>query len=186
MRWTHDKIPAAMKPWTRHLPVERRNIRLRRWLSASGSLTAHIRHAGHDFRVRRLCQHRMDALPEENAVLARRHGALVREVLLMEGDVPLVFAHSVVCGGDTRGAWQALRGLGSQPLAGLLYADARITRLGMRYRLVTARDALGCRVRHALPQVRFPLWARRSVFRRHGKPLLVTEVFLPAIAALAP
>lgn len=104
----------------------------------------------------------------------------------MEGEIPLVFAHSVVCNRHTRGAWRALRGLGSRPLAELLYVDARIMRLAMRYRLVTAHDALGRRVQRALPQVAFPLWARRSVFRRHGKPLLVTEVFLPTIAAFAP
>ena len=31
-----------------------------------------------------------------------------------------------------------------------------------------------------------PLWARRSAFRRHGVPLLVTEIFLPAIRNLNP
>ena len=30
------------------------------------------------------------------------------------------------------------------------------------------------------------LWARRSAFRRHGAPLLVTEIFLPAIRHLNP
>jgi chorismate--pyruvate lyase len=28
------------------------------------------------------------------------------------------------------------------------------------------------------------IWGRRSVFRIGGKPLLVTEIFLPAISAL--
>ncbi len=36
--------------------------------------------------------------------------------------------------------------------------------------------------RNALP----PLWARRSVFHRSAAPLLITEVFLPAIRNLAP
>jgi len=31
-----------------------------------------------------------------------------------------------------------------------------------------------------------PLWARRSAFQRGGAPLLITEVFLPAIRNLAP
>ena len=128
----------------------------------------------------------MPALPEEHIVLGRRRGVLVREVLLMEGATPLVFAHSVVCDRHVRGAWRALRGLGSRPLAELLYVDATITRLGMRYRIVTAHDALGRRVARALPHIAFPLWARRSVFRRRGRPLLVTEVFLPAIAAFTP
>lgn len=175
-----------MKKWTRHLPLDRRRYRLRRWLSAPGSLTAHIRHSGHDFRVRRLLQKRMAALAEEAATLGQRRGALVREVLLMEGEVPLVFAHSVVLGRHTAGAWRAIRGLGSRPLAELLYVDSAITRRPMRYRIVTASDPLGQRIRSTLPATKFPLWARRSVFLRHGRPLLVTEVFLPAIAALQP
>jgi chorismate--pyruvate lyase len=39
----------------------------------------------------------------------------------------------------------------------------------------------------ALGQPALPaLWARRSAFRRHGVPLLVTEIFLPAIRNLNP
>jgi chorismate--pyruvate lyase len=31
----------------------------------------------------------------------------------------------------------------------------------------------------------FPvMWARRSLFHRHGRPLMVTEVFLPAMREL--
>lgn len=176
-----------MKKWTRHLPHERR---LAAWLAAGGSLTAHIRRVGHDFRVRRLVQHCMSALPEETVVLGYRRGVTVREVLLMEGDVPLVFAHSVVARRHTRGPWRAIRGLGVRPLAELLFADRSIQRRPLRYRAVTATDPLGQRILQAFAQtkfpLKFPLWARRSVFYKHGAPLLVTEVFLPAILDLAP
>jgi chorismate--pyruvate lyase len=172
-----------MQQWSKHLPAQRR---LAEWLSAGGSLTAHIRRVGHDFRVRRLAQRCTMALPDETSLLGRRAGVVVREVLLMEGDVPLVFAHSVVLQAHTNGAWRAIRGLGSRPLAELLFADRSIERRPLHYRAVTASDPLGQRILQALPQTRFPLRARRSVFYKQGKPLLVTEVFLPAITEMQP
>lgn len=172
-----------MSQWSQHLPAQHR---LASWLSAGGSLTAHIRRVGHDFRVSRLSQHCGLSLPEESATLSRQRGVVVREVLLMEGNTPLVFAHSVVAQRDTCGAWRAVRGLGSRPLAELLFADRDVSRQPLQYRIVTATDPLGRRILRALPQLRFPLWARRSVFRKHGVPLLVTEVFLPAITEWQP
>lgn len=172
-----------MKHWNRHLPPDRR---LAAWLSAAGSLTAHIRRAGHDFRVRRLSQLCAAVLPDEAGMLGSGRGAVVREVLLMEGAAPLVFAHSVALQRSTHGPWRALRNLGARPLAELLFADRAVLRRPLRYRRVTAADPLGRRIRHALPHVKFPLWARRSTFYKNGAPLLVTEVFLPAILKLKP
>ena len=172
-----------MKPWTLHLPQD---CRLAAWLAADGSLTAHIRRVGHDFAVRRLVQRCMSALPEEAALLRHRQGATVREVLLMEGDVPLVFAHSVTSHRHTSGPWRTLCGLGSRPLAELLFADRSVIRQPLHYRAVTAVDPLGQRILKALPQSKFPLWARRSAFYKDDAPLLVTEVFLPAILNLKP
>jgi chorismate lyase len=169
--------------WSSHLPQQRR---LSAWLSAGGSLTAHIRRVGHDFSVRRLVQRCMPALPEEAEVLKHRRGVVVREVLLMEGDVPLVFAHSVVSHRDTHGPWRAVRGLGSRPLAELLFSDQSVLRQPLQYRAVTAVDPLGQRILNVLPQTKFPLWARRSAFYKDGAPLLVTEVFLPASTELTP
>ena len=172
-----------MSQWSQHLPAQHR---LAAWLSAGGSLTAHIRRVGHDFRVRKLSQQCASALPEEKSVLGRRHGVVVREVLLMEGDVPLVFAHSVVARTHTYGSWRAVRGLGSRPLAELLFADRGVKRQPLQYRTVVATDPLGQRILRALPNARFPLWARRSTFYKEGAPLLVTEVFLPTITEWQP
>ncbi len=104
----------------------------------------------------------------------------------MEGDVPLIFAHSVVSHPHTNGPWRTVLGLGSRPLAELLFADRSVVRQPLHYRAVTAADPLGQRILQALPQSRFPMWARRSAFYKYGAPLLVTEVFLPAILKLKP
>lgn len=47
---------------------------------------------------------------DERRGLGLRHGetAIVREVLLRDGDTPLVFAHSVVARRDVRDIWRGL------------------------------------------------------------------------------
>jgi chorismate--pyruvate lyase len=58
----------------------------------------------------------------------------------------------------------------------MLFADPHLLRGDFELALIGPDDPLvpaGLRGAHAL-------WARRSVFRLRGKPLLVQEVFLPA------
>lgn len=176
---------SSISGWTRHLPGNRR---LASWLAGEGSLTARIRQRCGAFQLRRVTQHIGAALPDErsSATLSDRQGVLVREILLMNGDEVLVFAHSVVARRHLMGPWRGLRSLGGRPLADMLYADRQVSRAPLRYCQLSAVDPLSIRLHKVLPDTPLPLWARRSVFKRHGAPLLVTEVFLPAILKLKP
>ncbi len=171
--------------WARHLPKDRR---LASWLSGEGSLTARIGQRCGAFQLRRITQYIGAALPDErlSANLEHGRGVMVREIMLLDGAEVLVFAHSVVARRHLMGPWRGLRSLGGRPLADMLYADRRVSRDLLRYCQLSAADPLSRRLRNALPDAPMPLWARRSVFKRHGAPLLVTEVFLPAILKLKP
>ncbi len=173
---------------------------LRSWLTWRGSLTARIiarcrstsansqpdTQTQTGFHLTRLMQRyrvgNIDELPELG--LRFKQQALVREVILWNGATPLVFAHSLAARRDLYGAWRALKGLGTRPLAAMLFADARIARLPIEFKKIDKRHPL---YRHAyelcgaLPRT---LWARRSVFLLRGRRLLVTEVFLPGILLL--
>ncbi len=156
---------------------------LHRWLTDRGSLTARI--VGHfpDFNLVRVCQILQTPHRDERRHLDFRAGelAVVREVLLRNGNHPLVFAHSVAARDDLSGVWRGLSRLGSRPLAEMLFHDSSVMRLPMEYKKVDARHALYRRAA-ALTTVNVKsLWARRSVFLKMGRPLLVTEVFLPAM-----
>jgi chorismate--pyruvate lyase len=48
---------------------------------------------------------------------------------------------------------------------------------------ITARHGVFARATRELPRRPAQIWGRRSVFRVGGKPLLVSEIFLPGIGA---
>lgn len=156
---------------------------LRRWLTDRGSLTARIKAHFTDFNLVRLGQSLKVPHPDERRHMDFRPGelAIVREVLLKSGNTPLVFAHSIVARKDVRGVWRGLSRLGARPLAEMLFHDPTVARLPMEYLAIDARHPLYRRAQ-AVTGVSAPrLWARRSVFIKQGRPLLVTEVFLPEL-----
>ena len=159
----------------------------RDWLTRGGSLTAHLRTLGAvAVRVTREAV----ALPwadESDALgVERRAPVWVREVVLSVDRTPFVAAHSIAPLAASVGVWQAMRKLRTRPLAELLYSDSGVARSALVSRRLTARHPLyrlaACEIgeAHTCPQA---LVARRSVFERHGAPLMVTECMLPALWA---
>ncbi|WP_322042958.1 chorismate--pyruvate lyase family protein [Paraburkholderia sp. J67] len=155
------------------------------WLTRGGSLTAHLRKLGAvEVRVTREAV----ALPwpdECTALgLAPRERAWVREIVLAVDGVPYVAAHSATPIVASHGIWQAMRRLRTRPLAELLYTDSGVARSALVSRRVSARHPLhALAARETIGQVPHAYVARRSVFERHGAPLLVTECMLPALWA---
>lgn len=162
--------PSHVNPW-------------RPWLAAPGSLTAQLRAHGSGFRVQVLGQGLRRAHADEWRELGAGASSLVlvREVLLHLDGRPVVLAHSIARARDLHGAWRALAGLGSRPLAEALFRDPLVRREPLAFACLDARHPLHRRVNKVLGASQSTLWARRSRFRRAGRPLLVTEVFLPAL-----
>lgn len=146
-----------------------------RWLLDSGSLTARLMalSAG-EFRVEVVTQSwGRPNLSEARALqIDPRLLVLVREVRLLGRGQPWVHARSLIPATTMTGRHRRLAHLGERPLGELLFGDQ-----GMQ--------------RGAIETARVPLyspgtqaWARRSVFFLDHKPLLVSEVFLPALLQL--
>lgn len=150
------------------------------WLTDRGSLTSRIVEKCPHFNLVRLVQRLQYPNADERRELCvgPREYAVVREVLLRDGDQALVFAHSVVARADLRGAWRGLSRLGSRPLAEMLFHDPTVSRLPMEYKKIDRRHPLFQRASEVAKLSEKTLWARRSVFRKQGRALLVTEVFL--------
>jgi chorismate--pyruvate lyase len=164
------------------------DARLRRWLLDRSSLTKRIQSRSRHFRVELLAVRSAPANRDEHrlAGIRARTSCKVRDVALHGDGVPVVFAHSVAGLRELKGPWRLILTLGTRPLGAALFADPRVKRLPLHFRRVRRGSELyesACAVLDIAPP---GLWARRSLFVLRGARLLVTEVFLPDILALAP
>ncbi|WP_245916312.1 chorismate--pyruvate lyase family protein [Candidatus Pandoraea novymonadis] len=152
------------------------------WLTRRGSLTWHLQLMGH-VTLEVLSECMVPADSDQNGCLAvpLRASLWMREVMLLVEGNPMVVAHSVTPLQDSRSIWKAMRRLHTRPLADILYFDRAVERSMLVNRLLFQGHRLyRCAMKYGRdPNLRSRLWARRSVFIRHGAPLLVTEAFLP-------
>jgi chorismate--pyruvate lyase len=177
-RWLDFLWPPAPPCW---------DPRLRRWLIDRGSLTRRLQARCRQFAVEVVTQRLLPATHDEGALLGVRRSerALVREVRLVCDGRPVVFARSVLARGSARGVWRMVGGLGTRPLGAALFADPTVERQPLHFARIGTGDALHRRIAAAMGSEVPGVWARRSMFLRGRHPLLVTEVFLPAVLALA-
>ncbi len=160
------------------------------WLQAEGSLTARLRQFGPvQVQVQRQ-GHMALWVPEQQDV--RQRGGYVREVVLLLNGRPAVWARSVTSMAASRGPWRALQGLGTRPLAELLFAARPVARAPLRLQQLQPSGAMQSHIRRQWlqlaqrsPQEGVPQWARSSVFWHRGHALRVMEAFSPWVGALA-
>jgi chorismate--pyruvate lyase len=143
----------------------------RQWLCDRGSLTKHLIAASENqFRVEVQQQNWFFPTRSEAKTLgiSYRQVALIREVKLIGKEQPLVFARTVIPASTLTGKQKQLSMLGNASLGSLLFNDPSMRR--GKFQISRLKLTSGEQV-----------WARRSIFFLSGKPLLVCEVFLPAL-----
>ena len=157
------------------------------WLLDQASLTRRLQTVcSGEFRVHVISQAWSRPMMNEAKALRLSPGkfALVRQVELLCGDVPFVYARTVIPRKTLSGSLRRLAHLQSRSLGATLFALP-----GMRRGEVEIANLRGSSRVHRLLSERgiiLPpsVWARRSVFHVYDKPLLVSEVFLPAMEEL--
>jgi chorismate--pyruvate lyase len=151
------------------------------WLLDRGSLTARlIAKSEGEFRVEVVRQIiGVPSLDECHALGMKRPSlALIREVILCGRDEPWVFARSLLPLASLTGKLRHLRKQGARPLGAFLFSQPHLARSTIAVARISRdhgyvpSDLVGDHL----------LWGRRSVFYLQQKPLLVSEVFLPAFA----
>jgi chorismate--pyruvate lyase len=160
------------------------------WLRAEGSLTARLRvHGPVEVRVQQQGFCRLWA--PECADLHTPFG-YVREVLLLLDGRVAVWARSATTPRAIQGPWRAMRGLGTRPLAELLFSERRVERAPLRTQHISPCGAQASHIQNQwqalepeATQAAMPRWARSSVFWRHGHALRVMEAFSPWLCKLA-
>jgi len=154
------------------------------WLLDASSLTRRLQLVcGAGFGVQVLEQHWGRPMASERRALGIRRGerAVIREVRLMCGATPWVFARTVIPVRTLRGPQRRLAHLGSKPLGAALFADPRLQRGEVEITRLVPGDSLFDHALAAAGGEAAAVWGRRSLFRLRGKPLLVSEFFLPAL-----
>jgi len=175
--------------WRRADGALRRRVpaALRSWLIDTASLTERLRGIfGGSFRVNLRGQRWERPGFSERAVLgmADHRVALIREVHLQCAGSSVVFARTIMPAEALCGSGRRLARLGERPLGAMLFANRSI----VRGDLEIARVEPGCDIyaTAAGATTGQGLWGRRSIFLVGGQPILVNEIFLPAILREAP
>ncbi len=152
---------------------------VRAWLDSPGSLTRAlqrrcdgplaVRLVGLSWRVATAEERRLLGLPAGGWVLERR-------VFLCCRGIPWVHARTVMPPATLAGPGRRLARLGGRSLGEVLFSHPFVERGAVRWAPVTA-------ARLALPPEWGRLWGRRIQYFFHGRPLLVSEFFLPPLWA---
>jgi chorismate--pyruvate lyase len=156
------------------------------WLSDTGSLTQKIEKAIGQKLVVQVLRDRPHSLHQDEHLFFRNRiqRCRVREVLLCANETPLVIARSIIPTLSSSGSNHPILRLGTRPLGAVLFSKTRmhsktrplrdIARIDQGSPLWKGFNKSGV----TLPS---PLWARRTLYRLKGHPILVNEVFLPAL-----
>lgn len=148
------------------------------WLFDASSLTARLqRRCPGRFRVELISQGVMRPhLDEVHALgLGVGESALVRQVRLHCGDQAVVYARTVIPLTTLTGKQRSYANLGNRSLGSMLFADHTMHRSEVQATCLDGDSVLRKYVGAG------EVWGRRSVFYVSGKPLLVSEYFLPGL-----
>lgn len=182
-----DLYRPAIAHWHQHINGVQTTQNMADWLSNRASLTERLIAHSQQFRVQRLYQGRAMCLRDEFAEigLAKPQQVIEREVLLRCDDVAVVYAHTIVPLTANAQEWPLFASLGNRSLGTTLFNDPLVQRGPLHFARLGWTHPLMRRIRQCdLIDYHAYLLARRSVFKRYGAKLLVTEVFLPTIQDL--
>jgi len=157
---------------------------MRTWLFHDDSLTARlVSGCSGPFRVEVLKQRYTRVQGNEARLLGipLRQYALLREVYLYCGNVRVVYARSIIPLKTLTGKQRRLAHLGERPLGGFLFSCPSMQRGQVQLAAIHPGNPVYARAMQSQDVGGQTIWGRRSVFRLDGKPLIVAEIFLPAI-----
>lgn len=140
------------------------------WLLQTRSLTAALQETGATFAVEVLFQGESDKLCAHEYFCQHHY---VREVRLLLDGIPVVWARSVCAAQETY--WRNVLDCGNRSLGARLFGgQVQAVRSPFHYFAAS------------VPGADTPVWIRCSRFDYQGKALLLSEAFLPALAAFLP
>lgn len=190
MLWRKSRSPSTWHLLDHGAPLGA-PLALQEWLSDTGSLTRKLENelqypADRHLELQILADCKQNLVASEKKFFRRpMNRSRIREILLCDQGEPIVMARSVLPITSSIGSNHSILKLGHKPLGAVLFAKD----LKGRFRPIRQIVRLdhhhpewkACRRRYAdLPK---RVWARRTLYQLNGHPLLVMEIFLPALLA---
>lgn len=190
MLWRKSRSPSTWHLLDHGAPLGA-PLALQEWLSDTGSLTRKLENelqypADRHLELQILADCKQNLVASEKKFFRRpMNRSRIREILLCDQGEPIVMARSVLPITSSIGSNHRILKLGHKPLGAVLFAKD----LKGRFRPIRQIVRLdhhhpewkACRRRYAdLPK---RVWARRTLYQLNGHPLLVMEIFLPALLA---
>ncbi len=156
---------------------------IKQWVCSESSLTIKIKELGVAFSVEVLSQsYRSLDKSMQSVINTGDSVALVREVVLKQGDVPLVYAQTLMPESTIIGTEKRLSDLGNQSLGQILFQSNQAIRDQIECAVVENDSPLALFIEDKLKQsLTKTCFIRRSLFHLDNKPILVNECFLPAL-----
>lgn len=153
------------------------------WIASQSSLTTRIKELGIAFSVQLLNQTTVSLSDKKQRLFdVTDSEALVREVLLKQGEVALVYAQTIMPLSTVTGTESILAELGNQSLGQVLFQSKHASRGDIEFTDISTDSDLGQFITNDLHQmIDTCCYMRRSTFHLNNKPLLVSECFLPKL-----
>jgi chorismate--pyruvate lyase len=158
------------------------------WLACASSFMQRLKKYGiRGARIQPLMQCFQTPLPDERRILSLsvRRYALIREVLIDSAEGNWMYARTVIPQTTLTGKEKRLACLKDRALGSILFKDPHLSRSAFEVACLTPHMAWFQKIKHYIGAATEEVWARRSVFHTSRKPLLLTEIFFPPIAALS-
>ncbi len=167
--------------WLSEIKPEQCPEKISSWLYDHNSLTQKLEKLCEKFHVQVRQQITISSAdPSLSCYFSNEAKVLVREVFLYCDDLPVVFAQTEIPLSTLTQEQAQLAEIGSQSLGKILFQDPSMKRGAIEVAQFAENPQLDL-LCHSLNQsCDHSLWARRSLFYLNDKPLLVSELFLPA------
>ncbi len=163
--------------WLKKPPAQ-----IRDWLQESGSLTRRLKLlCGLEFNVSLQYQHWARPTLGERQRLGLRDSdyAVIREVLLRRQNDVLVVARTVIPRHMLVGRQRHLISLGTKPLGEVIFSEPGLKRSELEIAPLKPQSFQPNLVQ-TIDNTQ-TIWGRRTSYFIHRKPILISEIFLPAL-----
>ena len=177
-------VPISLSAsWVSQNKAEPCSEKIRSWLYDNNSLTQKLEHLCQEFQVQIRQQITVSPTsPFLSGYFNNDANVLLREVFLYCDDVPVVFAQTEIPLSTLTQEQAKLAEIGSQSLGRILFQEPSMKRGAIEVAQFREEPQLGQLCQSLNQSCAHSLWARRSLFYLNDKPLLVSELFLPASA----